>query len=209
MAESFKNSPVFGDIVDNHLKDFRLSAFNMSDIADRFQKDTLASLTAANEFIEEHKDEVTKLSNLKIKDAFPDSYRADKIDLVAVDKNRENLRRLSDMVQEVVDTKMAGCKIKFFPAAIHGVYVKYQRHKVYVDYCDTFLKVPGKLNLTMDEMEPHIQAWFLVQLDKEKSLVDYSKYIKELYKETQLKIDELDKILSHQIDVSTLKDELK
>lgn len=70
MAANFKNHPVQGDIITNHLKDFKLSALNMQLTKEHFERDVTEMINISNCFFENNKILIKKFRETSIEAVF-------------------------------------------------------------------------------------------------------------------------------------------
>ena len=66
LARQFFNTPIYGDIIQNHLKDWKYVALNISSHVLKFQQDVLVGMGTCEELINNHKKEIKELTDLKI-----------------------------------------------------------------------------------------------------------------------------------------------
>ena len=92
MAKGFKKSPVMGDIITNHLKDYKLSALNLARIKNSFDKEVSSMMCNIMTFYEENKSKIEELKFAKIQNVITDNHTH--FDTKA---NEENDKKIAEM----------------------------------------------------------------------------------------------------------------
>ena len=125
MSKSFRHNPVKGEIIENHLKDFKLSALNIKQMRGIFEQEVIQMIKMANDYFEANQQAIQFVNDYVIQNAI--TCKKDGTIVINEKELAENKKTMTESKRLTNNLKYAmEGKVIFFAGHLHKIYIKQQ-----------------------------------------------------------------------------------